>query len=198
MLQGESSEWREIASAFGMEVCELERFLPALNGLAKAYFTARVHDQEVWSRAPTTSGLSVLGLTQADLRSLLDRGLVMADAKQGASRRIALTGAGLALLQAAIPLGAIRPVYDRGSSVLRAAGHIILEPAVQRRNLSKILVSLEDARWARRVEKPLAGRRCAGDSHSLRTALSKLNGRQRLIDFHARDGAATWNWRREP
>lgn len=197
MHQADSSEWRDIATTLGMNECDLERILPGLNALGKAFLAARHRDEDVWTRATTVSGLCAFGLTRADCRDLLDRGLAMADGRRGAARRVVIADAGLLVFQAAIPLGVIRPVYDRSSHKLSVAGQMILHPAVHGRNLSTILDSFEDVRWATRVEKPLAGRRCANDPRSLQVALSTLSNQQRIIEFHAQDGAATWNWRPE-
>lgn len=195
MHQGESSEWRAIAGAVGLDGDDLERLLPALNALGKAFLTQRVSLYGATSRPLTVADLPALGVKASDLRKLLDGGLVRGHGKNAASRRILVTGAGLTALQAAIPLGAIRPAFDHASHQLLLAGRTILKPSVQGRNLSTVLASLETAGWARRVERPLAGRRCADDPHSLRAVTSTLTKRQRVIEFHAHDGAVTWNWR---
>lgn len=197
MYEGESDELRAVLSALGMRSNELGRLVPGLNALGAALLTARARGENIWTGAATVFRSSALGLTCADCRNLHDRGVILVDGKHDASRRVVLSDYGLVVLRAAIPLGAMRPVYAGASRGLSVAGHVIAQLKVQARNLCAVLTSLELAQWAPRVEKPLAGRPCAADPHSLQVALGALNARQRVIDFHVDDGAATWNWRPE-
>ncbi|HEX5446238.1 MAG TPA: hypothetical protein VFW87_20595 [Pirellulales bacterium] len=126
---------------------------------------------------------------------MLDCGLVAADGKLNASSAVVLTDAGLAFLQQFIPRGAVRPVYDVASRKLSVAGEVMLTLAVQARNLSPFLAAAEKARWPPRIIEPLGARPCRNDAHFLAVAAHSPTSRQALIDFHADDGAATWNWR---
>jgi hypothetical protein len=143
-MQGESSEFHAVATALGIDSGDFERALPGLNALGKALLVARVQQHENLSGSLEVWRLCELGWTRADCRDLLERGWVTANGTNGASRRIVLANAGLVVLQAAIPLGAIRPVYERASQKLTVAGHTILQPAVHGHNLSAVLSRLED------------------------------------------------------
>jgi hypothetical protein len=99
------------------------------------------------------------------------------------------------LLQKAIPAGALRPVYDVPSRRLSVAGEVVLQLAVQARNQAAILTALELSGWESRVPEPLRKRSCENAAHHLAVTTHCLNQRQCLIQFHADDGSATWNWR---
>ena len=175
---------------------DLSRLLPGLNRLAAALLTTRARSDGVRGSGLTVPQLAPLGITDDDCRDLMARGLVESRGRLSASSLVVLTDAGLALLQDAIPDGAIRPIFDVRSRRLMVAGEVILPLAVQARNLAAFLKSIEDAGWAPRIEKPLNGRVAAADAHRLAVAAHRLTAHQRLLDFHADDGAATWNWRR--
>ncbi|HJT30503.1 MAG TPA: hypothetical protein VJ783_00445 [Pirellulales bacterium] len=134
-------------------------------------------------------------MTRDDISDLLARGWIDINGRFMDSSNVALTDAGLAFLQKAVPAGAIRPVYDVDSRKLIVAGETILTLAVQARNLAAFLGAIERAGWRPRIAKPLDGRRCRDSTHHLAVAIHRLNLQQRLIDFHTDDGAATWNWR---
>jgi hypothetical protein len=135
--------------------------------------------------------LASLGVTHEECDEWIAQGLI-----EARRRFIALTDAGLDLLQEAIPLGAIRPVFNVHSRQLIVAGEIILCLAVQARNRSAFLTAVERTGWSPRVEAPLNGRSAGGDVHRIAVTAYRLSAQQSLIDFHADDGAATWNWRR--
>lgn len=173
----------------------LKRFLPGLNALTEALLLNRARRDGVASDGITVARLTSRGLTLDDCRELLAQRLVAAHGKLTSSSVVTLTDAGLALMQRAIPVGAIRPIFDVSTRELSVAGETILRLAVQARNLAPLLTAIETARWSARVARPLDGRRCAGDAHRLAVATNRLNLQQPLIDFHADDGAVRWNWR---
>jgi hypothetical protein len=179
----------------GIDLGELQRLLPGLNALGEALLIARLRQDDLWSRALSVARLGGLGLTRHDCRELIDRGLAAADGPLGASGRVAMTDDGLVLLQKAVPIGGLSPLFDRGSRKLSVAGQVVLPLPVHARNLTTFLGAMEDARWAARVKAPLDGRPSAGDPHYVAVTAHRLSTRQGLIDFHGDDGAATWNWR---
>lgn len=138
MHHSESSEWREIAATLGMDVEELGRLLPGLNSLGKAFLTARANEQHLFTRA-AAAPRNIPHLTRCGWRKLLDRGLASVQGRNGAFRRVQLTEAGLEVLQEAIPLGAIRPIYSIATHKLTLAGQMILKTSVQAKNLSAVL-----------------------------------------------------------
>jgi hypothetical protein len=163
-----------------------------LNALAEKLLVSRIHRKPEDAALPAWQ-LAPLGLQDDDWRGLLKGGFVTADGESPS--QLTLTDSGLALLQSAIPCGALRPAFDRASRKLVVAGRAVLTLPVQARNLAAFLGALEDRDWAPRVVEPLNGRPCAGDSSSVAVTAYRLSTRQALIDFHADDGAATWNWR---
>jgi hypothetical protein len=195
MPEGESSVLRSVAAATGMDARKLERLLPGLNALAETLLVSRAR-REARGGELGAPRLASLGLSRDDCRELVAHGLIVAEGKFRPSANVTLTDAGLALLQMMIPLGAVRPVYDLASRKLSVGGEVILTLAVQARNLSAFLSAIEMAHWARRVDRPLAARPCGNDRNRLAVVVHALNALQGLIDFHADDGAATWNWRR--
>lgn len=195
MLDDESGARESLESIVGMDLRELKRLLPGLNALAKASLLARARQEDVSRRAVTVASLAALGVSRDECRDLIARNLAAGQAKLRDSARLVLTDSGLLLLQQAIPVGAIRPMYDAASRRLSVAGETVLELAVQARNRAAVLNALELAGWPQRVSKPLAGRPCFGDAQSLASAAHRLSVWQVLVDFHADDGAITWNWR---
>lgn len=89
----------------------------------------------------------------------------------------------------------ILPRYDTDARILTVAGHVIAQLPAQARNLAAALAAIEQAGWPPRIASPLVGTAAGNDRHHLAMIVYKLNLRQRLIDFHADDGALCWNWR---
>ncbi len=145
------------------------------------------------------SELATFGLRSAECRELARRGFVTAVQASGsrvdARSRLILTNIGLVFLQRAIPAGALRPVYDIPARELSVAGRVVVRLAVQARSQAAILAALEVSGWKPRVAEPLGKRPGGNDSRHLAAAAHHLSLHQPLIDFHADDGAATWNWR---
>jgi hypothetical protein len=184
-----------VAAATGIDLREIKRILPGMNALAGAFLRERLHPESAPDRALTVARLSAFGLARDGCRVLVARGFVSVDGHRGASSRILLTQAGLAFLQAAIPAGAPRPVYNVDARVLSVLGDEIATLAVQARSQSAILAALEHTGWQPRVANPLAARPCRNDHHRLDEAAHNLSVRQLLVDFHGDDGAVRWNWR---
>ena len=181
--------WRSMRYESTQHVLPDPKVLPALNELAKMLFIGRARQGD--ERGLTASQLASLGVTHEECHELIAHGLL-----EARRRFITLTEAGLDLLQEAIPLGAIRPVFDVHSRQLIVAGEIILCLAVQARNRSAFLAAVERTGWSPRIEAPLNGRSAADDVRRIAVTAHYLSAQQSLIDFHADDGAATWNWRR--
>lgn len=195
MSQHWSHGLRAIAATNGACPQPLKRALRAMNALAESLLVARARDEDPWLRALPVSQLASLGLSRDDCRELMALGLAACDGNASASSLIVLTDAGLAMLKHAIPFGAVRPIYAPDARTLIVAGETILPLAVQARNLAAFLSTIEEREWAPRIEKPLGRRPCGNDRNRVAVAAHTLNGLQQLIDFHADDGAATWNWR---
>ena len=183
------------SSASGTALPNLRTLLRGLNGLAESLLRARTRQEDVWEHALTISRLASLGVARDDCRDVIARELLVADGKLTASSRIVLTDAGLAVMQIAIPDGAVRPIYNIDFRELSVVGDLILPLAVQARNLATVLASIERADWKPRVVKPLDGSPGGNDPHHLCNAACSLNDHRSLIHFRADDGAVRWRWR---
>ncbi|HWB13673.1 MAG TPA: hypothetical protein VG826_30890 [Pirellulales bacterium] len=179
---------------------DLQRLVTGLNRLAERQLIAQARGEPRQRHALSAVELTASGLRWEDCRELASIGL-LAPLRIGRSptlgrrSQLTLTRAGFALLQKAIPAGALRPVYDVLSRRLCVAGEIVLQLAVQARNQAAILTALEFSGWKSRVPEPLRQRSCSNAAHHLAATTHNLNRRQDLIEFHADDGSARWNWR---
>jgi hypothetical protein len=188
---------RHASTAYFVTNADMKRLLPALNQLAECLLVARARGENTEECAISVADL---GLSSDDCLDLVSSGLVVPcrrarPTKLGSRGKLTLTDAGLGFLQKAIPAGALRPVYDISSRTLSVAGEIILGLAVQARNQAAVLTAMEVAGWKGRVSSPLGECRCANDAHHLAATTYHLSLHQILIEFHADDGSATWNWR---
>ncbi|MGH7134404.1 MAG: hypothetical protein ACREHD_01610, partial [Pirellulales bacterium] len=102
------------------ELPDIERLIPGLNALAEAFFAGRLRGDGF--HGLSVSLLAALGLMMDDCRDLTARGFIETPGRFCGSSPAVLTDAGLVLMQEAIPLGGIRPVYHVRSRRLTVAG----------------------------------------------------------------------------